>query len=184
MKGSEWAVQNARWKWSFPSGASLVNQAGRNNDKGELIDRTAWFTRLVRSKLYIEKIGSFLAFGLSQGKQWRIQTRSQGFWNPVKISKCQWKLTKISFFARFFWLRTLSKVCLDPPLENKMIPGNIKLSVSTVIPCKRPVSQLFRNFNSILIRGRQPMQLPFYLTWSLKPAWLANLRQLIIYKIG
>ena len=28
-----------------------------------------------------------------------------------------------------------------------MIPGNIKLSVSTVISCKRPVSQLFRNFN-------------------------------------
>ena len=28
-----------------------------------------------------------------------------------------------------------------------MSPGNIKLSVSTVIPCKRPVSQLFRNFD-------------------------------------
>ena len=32
-----------------------------------------------------------------------------------------------------------------------MSPGTINLSVSTVIPCKRPVSQLFRNFD--LTRG-------------------------------
>ena len=31
--------------------------------------------------------------------------------------------------------------------KNKMIPGNIKLSVSTVSPCKRPVSQLFRSID-------------------------------------
>ena len=55
----------------------------------------------VRSKLYIEKTGSFLAFGLSQ--------------------------------------------------ENKMSQGNIKLPVSTVVPCKRPVSQLFRNFDFVTL---------------------------------
>ena len=33
--------------------------------------------------------------------------------------------------------------------KNKISPGNIKLSVSTVIPCKRPMSQLFRNFDII-----------------------------------
>ena len=31
-----------------------------------------------------------------------------------------------------------------------MSPGNIKLSVSTVIPCKQLVSQLFRNFDFLL----------------------------------
>ena len=40
-------------------------------------------------------------------------TASQGFWNPVKISKFEWKWTKNSLFGRFFWLRTHSKCCLD-----------------------------------------------------------------------
>ena len=35
-----------------------------------------------------------------------------------------------------------------------MSPGNIKLSVSTVIPCKRPVSQLFRNFDLLILNIR------------------------------
>ena len=37
-------------------------------------------------------------------------------------------------------------------MKSKMISGNIKLSGSTVIPCKRPVSQLFRNFDKSYLR--------------------------------
>ena len=33
--------------------------------------------------------------------QWRIQTGSQGFWKPVKISKFKQKWTKISFLPGF-----------------------------------------------------------------------------------
>ena len=34
-------------------------------------------------------------------KQWRIQIGSQGFWKLVKITKFEWKWTKISFLRGF-----------------------------------------------------------------------------------
>ena len=64
---------------------------------------------------------------LNQG-QWQIQTGSQGFWNRVKISKFEWKWTKMSFFGRFFWLRTWSTFCLGPPLKGSMGSGLEDLS--------------------------------------------------------
>ena len=52
--------------------------------------------------------------------QWWSRPGSQIFWNLVKISKFEWKCTKISFFARFFSLRTRSTFGLDPPLKSLM----------------------------------------------------------------
>ena len=62
--------------------------------------------------------------------------------------------------SELFKFSVRSKLCIEKTgsflfaEKNKMIPGNVKLLVSIVIPCKWPVSQLSRNFD-LNMAGKQ-----------------------------
>ena len=68
----------------------------------------------------------------------------------VSCSKCETEVKFPVIGANYTLRKQAHSWLLGWAKKNKMSPGNIKLPVSTVIPFKWPVSQLFRNFDYIV----------------------------------